>query len=289
MELNFNIFISHDSSDETIAIELKKFLENIFLNASVYVSGRDLQGGQTWIENIKISLKTSQVIISVITEKSINNNWIYFETGAGFTEDKSIPLLADNLKFSDLKPPLSLLQSRTLTKAGIESLISDIASKLNLRIPKNLTGLEELLDESNKFFALRNLESSEPKTSEMANKVVAKKSSPVIIQVNDNDPELEEKYNKTVQRTIDLIKRKILTYKDKLDIPREEELEGLKINQIQEVARAYNIPTPTGVVVQLLVANLSFPGKDSKSWEKMNTQKTIQDSNLELDKYEKQI
>jgi hypothetical protein len=98
MELNFNIFISHDSKDETIAVELKAFLENVFLNASIYVSGRDLQGGQTWIENIKLILKSSQVIISIISKESINNNWIYFETGAGFTDDKSIPLITDGLK-----------------------------------------------------------------------------------------------------------------------------------------------------------------------------------------------
>jgi len=289
MELNFNIFISHDSSDETVAIELKKFLENIFLNASVYVSGRDLQGGQTWIENIKLSLKTSQVIISIITKESINNNWIYFETGAGFTEDKSIPLLADNLKFSDLKPPLSLLQSRTLTKVGIEAIVSDIASKLNLRIPKHLTGLDELLSESDIFFTLRNFESIKPKVSESNPVVEIKEITPLIAKISDNDPEIEDEYNNTVKRTIDLIKRKIFTYKDKLDIPTEEELSELDLVKLQTAALAFNIPTPTSAVMNLTIAKLSLPKKDSKSWEKMNMRKTIQDSNLELDRYEKLI
>jgi len=89
MDIRFNIFISHDNSDETIAIELKKFIENIFLNTNVYVSGRDLEGGQTWIENIKLALKSSQVIIALVTKKSINANWLYFESGAGFTDDKN--------------------------------------------------------------------------------------------------------------------------------------------------------------------------------------------------------
>src|SRR5687767_12050007 len=161
MELSFNIFISHDSKDEAIAVELKSFLENIFLNATVYVSGRDLQGGQTWIENIKLSLKSSQVIISIITKESINNNWIYFETGAGFTDDKSIPLISDGLKFNDLPPPLSLLQARTITRQGIESLVSDIAGKLGLRTLKMLTGIEKLVEETENFLAIRTKEQKE--------------------------------------------------------------------------------------------------------------------------------
>jgi hypothetical protein len=159
MDIKSNIFISHGSKDETLAVELKTFLENIFLDSTVYVSGRDLQGGQTWIENIKLSLKSSKVIISIITKESINNNWIYFETGAGFTDDKSIPLITDGLKFSDLVPPLSLLQVRTLSKKGIESLVSDISNKLGLRrTPKMLTGIENLLDESEKFLKIRTKE-----------------------------------------------------------------------------------------------------------------------------------
>lgn len=97
MDIKFNIFISHDAFDQAIAIELKSFLENIFLNSNVYVSGRDLEGGQTWIENIKLALDSSQVIIALVSKKSINANWLYFESGAGFTDDRTIPLVTDNL------------------------------------------------------------------------------------------------------------------------------------------------------------------------------------------------
>lgn len=287
MEVNFNIFISHDSSDETVAIELKNFLENIFLNASVYVSGRDLQGGQTWIENIKLSLKTSQVIISLITKNSIENNWIFFETGAGFTEDKSIPLLADGLKFNDLYPPLSLLQARTLSKTGIESLVNDISSKLYLRSPKNLTGLNKLLSESDKFFKLRNSESTytakEVKIAKTKTKITPEKN-----QDNGYDLELRQLYDQTVQRTGDLIKRKILSYNAKLDVPTEEELNELPFNKLKGVADAYNLKTPS-VVATLLVTDLSFPKSNAKNWEKMNARKFINDAIQKLDKYEKTI
>ena len=130
-------FISHDSRDENIALELKVFLEDIFSNVSIFVSGSDIIGGQTWIEQLKSRLKSAKVIISLLTTKSVQSNWVYFESGAGFVEDKTIPLLTDNLKQSDLPGPYSMLQARLLTEAGLEMFIKDISKKLDFpREPK---------------------------------------------------------------------------------------------------------------------------------------------------------
>jgi hypothetical protein len=145
MENKDIILISHDSKDEELASELKFFLENIFLNVHVYVSGKDLRGGQTWVEQIKNRLKSSRIIITLLTTKSLNNNWVYFESGAGFADDKAIPLLADNLKPEDLPSPLNLLQARLLTNSGIKALIKDISTRLDSREPTNYSGINELI------------------------------------------------------------------------------------------------------------------------------------------------
>jgi len=142
---NSIILISHDNSDEKIAVEIKLFLEEIFLNAHVYVAGRDLVGGQIWINEIKTHLKSSQVIISLLTPKSLENKWVYFESGAGFTDEKTIPLLTDNLKPENLTPPMSLLQARVLSEQGFITLIKDISKKLNQREPKSFTGIKDLI------------------------------------------------------------------------------------------------------------------------------------------------
>jgi hypothetical protein len=288
MDVNFNIFISHDNKDESVALGLKNFLENIFLNSSVYVSGRDLEGGQTWIENIKLSLKTAQVIISLITKESIKNNWIFFETGAGFVENKSIPLLADGLEFADLVPPLSLLQGRILSKAGIEFLISDISTKLNLRKPTLLTGINELLENSIAFFDVRASESLIEKKQSGEKKTVPNSIAPAVSYSLDNQ-DVMFNYNIVNERTIRLLKEKILSYKDKLDIPTQEELESATLSELSEVASAYNIPKPSNVIMNLLVLRLNIPGTDAKRWQKMNALKTIEDANVDLDKYEKSI
>lgn len=286
MNIRFNIFISHDSKDEFLALGIKTFLENIFLNATVYVSGRDLRGGQTWIENIKLSLKSSQVIISIISKESINNNWIYFETGSGFTDDKSIPLITDGLKFSDLVPPLSLLQSRTLSKKGLESLVNDISSKLGLRSPKLLTGIESLLEETDKFLKLRSKEVHMSKVEQI--KVPKSKNVVILKKVSNVDPDIQNQYDSAVSKTLNITRAKILTYKEKYDIPSEEELNEYDFGKLQDLAKAYNISYPVRAFTSLLMIRLSpLPSIDSAQWEKLNVTKGIADALSEVDKFEK--
>ena len=282
MNIKFSIFISHDTQDETIAIELKSFLEDIFLNANVYVSGRDLEGGQTWIENIKLSLKTSQVVISIISKKSITNNWIYFETGAGFVEDKSIPLICDGISFQDLFPPISLLQSRTLTKQGIEALVQDISNKLSLRKPKNLTSLDKLLSEVEKFLKIRNIEEKNTEIKKRTNFSKVKKVNTEV------DEEVQGKLKLTRARQLDLMIKKILSHKNEKDIPVEKELLQYSQQDVTDCMKALNIKEPD-VNLSLMIVEIDKPKKNDKKWKKINALKNIEGANNTLDKYEKTI
>ncbi|HAS53445.1 MAG: hypothetical protein A2X56_00345 [Nitrospirae bacterium GWC2_57_13] len=121
------IFISHAKDDETLAILLKDFLENIFLNANFFVSGSDLGGGEVWIEELRDKLESATAIIALITPYAVENKWVYFEAGAGFAQRRSIPLIADGMTFKTLPIPLSLLQGRTFDISGLKALTSDIA------------------------------------------------------------------------------------------------------------------------------------------------------------------
>lgn len=279
MDIKFNIFISHDATDQTIALELKNFLENIFLNSNVYVSGKDLEGGQTWIENIKLALKSSQVIISLVTKKSIIANWLYFESGAGFTDDRTIPLLTDNLQFKDLTPPLSLLQSRLLNKDGIDSLILDIVKKLNLRQPANLPGLDELIARIAAIIDNRD------KIVVIAKPVVAAPPKPVTITANKIDEKVLLAYTQLQQRAKKAIILKLLSVADKYPIPSESELQRMQVNQPCDVANAYNVPVPGITNLRLLSAALGLPSDSDEEYKKLNVLKGFEQANSELERY----
>ena len=64
------VFVSHVHEDETIASALKEYLERLFLNATVFVSGQDLAGGELWAEELRKKLQSSTAIIAIITRFS---------------------------------------------------------------------------------------------------------------------------------------------------------------------------------------------------------------------------
>ncbi len=283
MKINFNIFISHDKSDETIALALKVFLENIFKNSNIYVSERDIMGGQKWIENIKLSLKTSHVIISIISKKSLESEWLYFETGAGFVDDKLIPLVVGKVTLRNLKPPLSLLQARLLSKNGIVALVNDIVLILNLRAPKHLNGIDRLIKVSEDLLKLVPKKIIKPEVPKRTVKIVNK-----VVEICV-DPEIQSKFNSAYQRFTALVLRKILSTKNIDGLPSKRELKGLDQSELFKVASAFNIPRPSMVLIQLLSLNGNMPNTDAKGWEKMKALKTIESTQLEMDKYENLI
>lgn len=279
MDIKFNIFISHEATDQTIALELKSFLENIFLNSNVYVSGRDLEGGQTWIENIKLALKSSQVVIALVTKKSLNANWLYFEAGAGFTDDRTIPLVSDNLQFKDLTPPLSLLQARLLDKNGIGLLISDISKKLSLRQPTNLPGLEEIISRIKTFIDDRAVAVKRQEKPPVQSPQIVSNRTKV-------DEKVQEAFIQLQQRAKKAIIAKLLSASDTYKVPTEGELQRKQVNELCGIARAYNIPIPNITNLKIISASLGLPSETDYEWKKLNVLKDFEQANSELEKYE---
>lgn len=198
----YDIFISHDSRDKEVAGYLKEFLEGVFLQSEIYVSGENIRGGDSWYDSIVSALRVSKVIVSLISRNSIDNNWVYFETGAGVTEGKSIPLLADGLDFSDLiKYPVSSIQTRKFDDDGISQLIDDIAELVGTtRSPKKENaGIKELVNTC-KLIYLR------PRAIELTKKLkVHLKNREQVEEYeegeNAHNRELQDQLDKDVERT----------------------------------------------------------------------------------------
>lgn len=285
MDIKFNIFISHDANDQAIAVELKSFLENIFLNSNVYVSGRDLEGGQTWIENIKLALKSSQVIIALVSKNSINANWLYFESGAGFTDDRTIPLVTDDLQFKDLTPPLSLLQSRMLSAEGISLLLTDISKKLSLRQPTSLPGLEELISRIKIIIEGR----TKSKTSKPMVQPQPQSQPVKVVTAVKIDAKVMEAFIQLQQRTKKAVIKKLLSVSDKYNIPNEGELQGKQVSELCNIANAYNVPIPSIANLRLLSASLALPSETDDEWKKVGVLNGFLQANAELDRYEAKV
>jgi hypothetical protein len=152
MASTVNVFISYVSDDAPVASAVKEYLEEVFLNATVFVSGENLSGGEVWMEELRVFLAAATAVIGIITPASEKSNWVHFELGAGFTNKRAIPLVGDGITFGTLKAPLKLLQGRALDEDGLKALARDVARFAELREPSKFPGLEACLERARECF-----------------------------------------------------------------------------------------------------------------------------------------
>jgi len=212
MATDAEVFISHDNADETLALLLKDLLEGTFLNVLVFVSGRDLTGGDVWINEIRARLAKANLVISLITQYSVSNPWVLFESGAGFMKSKCIPVCADQMTIKKLQPPLNQLHARAFTEDGLLKLMKDVAKTLKIRNPKALPELAGILKRADEFVTLRSTEKvskDEVLTSNLS-RILAKK---------EYDRAFAEKVNAVAEKLKSKVVEKIAKAADRYDVP----------------------------------------------------------------------
>lgn len=285
MPSQFTVFISHVSEDESIAVGLKRLIETVFLNAQVFVAGRDLSGGEVWIKEIRDQLRTARVIIAVITPFSRKTPWVMFEAGAGFVDSRTIPVCADGISIEALEPPLKLLQARSLSEDGLKKLIVDIARRAELREPEHFPGLHDALSAINDFVALRR-QSGLPNTP--TGKQLREKSTISSVDLSSKtDPELLAEF----QRVDDLARTATITSIERArglyDIPSHDELTRMDRQELGEITECFNIPRPS--TFNLTGFPLLLPNENDSKWKKMNARKSLQEVEKAVQKFLKEL
>jgi len=291
MSSKFEAFVSHDSADETLALLLKKLIEGIFLNADVFVSGKDLRGGNLWAAELKHRLSSAKVIIALITRYSKDNLWVHFESGAGFIDDRTIPICADEISVEMLDPPFKLLHARNFDDRGLKELLQDIARIVQLRQPDTHGGLAETLSEAGRFIKLRDSESSHTMLSPSQDASVAstqKKLADLHASVlEEKDAELKQRYEALKQEYHAILKQQIQNLQGRHDIPTESELDKMSYYDLDQVLSAIKAPTSRMISLSFNVLELNLPRKSASKWQKLNATHALDDLEKELRKLEK--
>ncbi|MBU0561091.1 MAG: toll/interleukin-1 receptor domain-containing protein [Bacteroidetes bacterium] len=273
MSLKFLAFISHVYEDETIAVNLKNYLEQIFLNCKVFVSGKDLRGGEVWINEIKEKLDKSTVIISIISDFSFNSNWVLFESGAGFIANKTIPFCITPIKVSSLKPPFSLLHSRNFDNSGLIELIKDIAKKNQQRIPTHIPDIENEIKKLNEFLDLRNSgEKNNPK--EQINQISTISTNSLF---PERDKEIIERYQQVEKKFKQILLQRLKEVdKNTYDIPTQDEMMNMPLREILSISKFTKVTYDLNLAMDLNMIGLRLLTPNDTKWEKMNTLKSIE-------------
>ena len=107
-----SVFFSHAHEDADCAAAIGRWLyENLSAGVEIFDS-TDLPAGTDWPNELRKALMKASLVLSLITPNSIQREWVYFESGAGYGRGRPvIPICWGGIRVSDLTPPLKFLQS----------------------------------------------------------------------------------------------------------------------------------------------------------------------------------
>jgi hypothetical protein len=141
-----SVFISwsgQNSASRRVAELFKKYIPKIIQGTSCYVSTQT-EAGQVWVDTLFTELQGRDVGLLCVTRDNYQKPWINFEAGAlakNYGKARVCPVLID-LKPSDVPPPLSAFQMKTLEKEDVFS----IFEMLNQNRKSNPLDISELKD-----------------------------------------------------------------------------------------------------------------------------------------------
>ena len=137
-----DVFISHITEESGLATILKDALLDGFDNRiNVFVSsdkGASLPMGEDYIRNIERALQECKVALILISNKSVNRNWINLESGVLWMKKLSdptfpiIPVCHSGFRVSDLQLPFKTWQAASANNIdSLTQIISTISKKVS--------------------------------------------------------------------------------------------------------------------------------------------------------------
>jgi hypothetical protein len=104
------------------------WLPSVIQAAKPFFSPNDIEKGDAWLVALTEELAEADVAIIILTKENLERPWILFEAGSAYTKlnrRRACPVLFD-LGPSDLKPPLSLLQTTLFEQSDMLKLCKTI-------------------------------------------------------------------------------------------------------------------------------------------------------------------
>jgi hypothetical protein len=113
------VFMSHAAIDAAVAILLKEEVERRPPGVSVFCSSYPghIPLGFRWSPEIQRNLQQAGTLILVATTRSIQRNWVWFESGAFWFDRPIVICCLGELRPDSLPPPLGERQATTLATA----------------------------------------------------------------------------------------------------------------------------------------------------------------------------
>ncbi len=127
------IFISYSSEDVALATSLRESLSSVFGDLDFFLAQNSIAGSQKWRDSIKFALGSAELLVAIITSRSIKSQWVMAEIGSFWATDRSVLPLLENHELQRMCPEfISMHQARFLSVEGFfEQVSEDIAAHMS--------------------------------------------------------------------------------------------------------------------------------------------------------------
>jgi TIR domain len=129
------LFVSFVHEDEKLASAVQGLLQTeLNLHEEVFLSSDKSQiyAGDLWLQKIKEALSAAEVVILMLSQRSVARPWVNFEAGAAWLANKTvIPVCYGNLSKDALLHPYSGIQALNLPSEAYY-LLKSVNHQLNL-------------------------------------------------------------------------------------------------------------------------------------------------------------
>lgn len=272
------ILISHDLADLTVAVELRRYLEQHFKRLTVLCSGVEPEE-EVDLQQVRSRLRRVELTVVLMSRRALGNVRIAFEAGATMMTGEVRLICMDGVRLGDLTAPLNSLKSCSLDDTGLRSLIETLARHTGLHMPAPLEGLEELIWNIRSFLSLRNTEEDNAHRPG-AEQVPMGAREPVDRAIGSLYKRLREHIRQALVTSL------LSSGQLEPGIGREQ-LKSLPIPELLKRARTLNCPVPEDERQLLLAFEQEVPNERTPRWRKMNACKLLESVDEGLRKFEK--
>lgn len=142
-ELSPDVFISYAESEGTLAIALKDWIMTTFSGRyKIFVASdsESIRLGDNWLQKIEQAIRSSRLMIVLLSPSSLSRPWINFEAGGAWMRGiRVLCICHSGQRKADLPAPYSHLQaveleSNTFGKVFFEALAEELGESIVPRI-----------------------------------------------------------------------------------------------------------------------------------------------------------
>jgi hypothetical protein len=128
------VFVSFVHEDKVVAQAVKGVIRGFIGDVDAFLSTDQTEvfAGDIWLDRIKQSLRDAELVILMLSKRSVGRPWVNFEAGAAWLTDTTIiPCCYGNLSKEGLPHPYSAIQALKLPD-DTEYLLASVCHHLNV-------------------------------------------------------------------------------------------------------------------------------------------------------------